>query len=42
VEFPPNFAAITFNGDAVYGVLRDELDVQYVARFRVVRKGAEG
>ncbi|HEY8470714.1 MAG TPA: 6-bladed beta-propeller [Longimicrobiales bacterium] len=42
VEFPASFALMTFNGDVVYGVLRDELEVQYVARFRVVRKGAMG
>jgi len=37
VEFPADFALMTFEGDAVYGVMRDELDVQYVARLRVQR-----
>jgi hypothetical protein len=42
VEFPANFALMTFDDDIVYGVLRDELEVQYVARFRVVRESAIG
>lgn len=37
VEFPASFAFMTFDGDVVYGVLRDEFDVQYVGRLRVVR-----
>src|SRR5690606_27335284 len=37
VEFPPNFAFMTFDADVVYGVLRDEFEVQYVARLRVQR-----
>lgn len=40
VEFPANFAFMTFDGDVVYGVLRDEDDVQYVARLRVARDRA--
>src|SRR5690606_22233757 len=40
VEFPVSFALMTFDGDVVYGVLRDEFEVQYVARLRVVRERA--
>jgi len=40
VEFPANFSLMTFEGDVVYGVMRDELEVQYVARLRVVRERA--
>lgn len=40
VEFPANFTLMTFDGDVVYGVLRDELDVQYVVRMRVQRESA--
>jgi hypothetical protein len=35
IEFPPRFRPLRIVGDDVYGVLRDELDVQYVARFRI-------
>jgi len=38
VEFPANFALMTFDGDVVYGVMRDEFEVQYVARLRVQRE----
>ncbi|MFW5951957.1 MAG: 6-bladed beta-propeller [Gemmatimonadota bacterium] len=37
VEMPPRFTPMLFAGDTVYGVLRDDLDVQYVARLRVNR-----
>ncbi len=36
VEMPPRFQPRTFRGDKIYGVWRDELDVQYVMRVRVV------
>lgn len=36
VELPTGFQPRTFRGDKVYGVWRDELDVQYVMRLRVV------
>ncbi|MGD2122777.1 MAG: 6-bladed beta-propeller [Gemmatimonadota bacterium] len=33
---PPRFTPHVFRGDKIYGVLRDELDVQYVVRFGIV------
>ena len=35
VRMPPRFQPRLFVGDAIYGVQRDELDVQYVARLKV-------
>lgn len=40
VRMPPRFNPLLFQEDVIYGVLRDDLDVQYVARMRIVR-GAE-
>jgi hypothetical protein len=37
VSMPDRFDPLDFFGDAVYGVWRDEMDVQYVKRLRVVR-----
>ncbi len=37
VRMPPRFTPLMFRGDAVYGVLRDDLDVQYAARVTVDR-----
>jgi hypothetical protein len=36
VSMPERFEPLQFTGDAIYGVWRDEMDVQYVKRFRVV------
>lgn len=36
VSMPKRFAPRVFHGDEIYGVWRDELDVQYVMRLRVV------
>lgn len=36
VTMPQRFAPRTFRGDRIYGVWRDELDVPYVVRLRVV------
>jgi hypothetical protein len=36
VSMPPRFMPRTFLGDRIYGVQRDELDVQYVVRLRVI------
>ncbi|MFV1986220.1 MAG: hypothetical protein ACC682_03010, partial [Gemmatimonadota bacterium] len=36
VDMPPRFQPRLFVGDRIYGVWRDELDVQYVVRLRVV------
>ncbi len=38
VSMPPRFQPRLFSGDAIYGVQRDELDVQYVVRLRVRKK----
>lgn len=35
VTMPDRFTPLRFVGDAVYGVWRDELDVQYVVRLRI-------
>jgi hypothetical protein len=37
VTMPARFSPRTFVGDDVYGVWRDDLDVQYVVRMRVMR-----
>jgi hypothetical protein len=33
---PPDFTLKLFRDDRIYGVWRDELDVQYVLRLRIV------
>lgn len=40
VRMPPRFQPVRFVGDHVYGVQRDDLDVQYVVRMRIVRDQA--
>jgi len=40
VTMPPRFAPRLIRGNEIYGVWRDELDVQHVARMRIV--GSEG
>ena len=40
VTMPPRFTPLLFRGDHIYGVLRDDLDVQYATRMRVSRPGA--
>ena len=35
VTMPPRFQPRLFHGDEIYGVWRDDLDVQYVVRVRV-------
>lgn len=43
VTMPPRFTPRGFHGDNIYGVWRDELDVQYVTRMRIVGiPGMEG
>jgi len=42
VSMPPRFQPRLFVGDAIYGVLRDEFDVQYVIRVRVTVGEAGG
>jgi hypothetical protein len=36
LQLPPRFQPLRVAGEHIYGVLRDELDVQHVARLRVV------
>ena len=36
VTLPPRFTAHVFRGDMIYGIWRDELDVQYVVRLHIV------
>ena len=36
VQMPARFQPRLFVGDAIYGVLRDEFDVQSIARLRVI------
>ena len=36
VNMPPGFTPRVFRGDRIYGIWRDELDVQYVLRLRIV------
>ena len=40
VQMPPRFMPLLFEDDYIYGVLRDDLDIQYAARMRVTRNGA--
>lgn len=35
VRMPPRFTPLMFQDHAIYGILRDEMDVQYAARMRV-------
>jgi hypothetical protein len=42
VTMPPRFTPLMFLDDALYGVLRDELDVQYAVRMVVHRAPAVG
>jgi hypothetical protein len=37
VRFPERFTPLVMRGDHVWGVEQDELDVNYVARYRIVR-----
>jgi hypothetical protein len=37
VTMPPRFTPKIFRGDKIFGVWRDEFDVQYVVRLRIVR-----
>ena len=37
VTMPARFQPVTFAGDKIYGIQRDELDVQYIVVLRVVR-----
>lgn len=39
VSMPPRFAPRLFRGNKIYGVWRDELDVQYVMRLRILGIG---
>jgi hypothetical protein len=41
VTMPPNFAPRLIRSNQIYGVWRDELDVQYVVRLRIVGVGGE-
>ena len=36
LDVPHRFQPVTFEGDLVYGIWRDEFDVQYVRVMRVV------
>ena len=36
LDMPHRFQPVTFEGDLVYGIWRDEFDVQYVRVMRVV------
>ena len=36
VTLPPRFTAHVFRGDKIYGISRDELDVEYVVRLQIV------
>lgn len=42
VRMPLRFNPLLFQGDAIYGVLRDDLDVQYVARMTLNRGQLSG
>lgn len=42
VTMPPRFTAVVFRGESVYGVWRDDLDVQYVLRLRIVGRSGVG
>jgi hypothetical protein len=37
VTMPPRFARRLILGDTIYSVWRDDLDVQYVTRLRIVQ-----
>ncbi|NIM49259.1 MAG: hypothetical protein GTN78_19770 [Gemmatimonadales bacterium] len=39
VTLPARFEAVQFVGDAIYGIWRDEADVEYVMRVKVVMEG---
>jgi hypothetical protein len=39
VDMPLRFQPVRFLGNAIYGIQRDELDVQYVVKFQVVSSG---
>ncbi|MFQ5890427.1 MAG: 6-bladed beta-propeller [Gemmatimonadota bacterium] len=41
IAAPEGFALHVVTADAVYGVWKDELDVQYARRYRIVRPGKE-
>lgn len=41
VSFPDRFRALRFVADRVYGVWRNEMDVQHVLRLRIVRPATE-
>ncbi|MDH3731987.1 MAG: 6-bladed beta-propeller [Gemmatimonadota bacterium] len=41
VEMPPRFQPRTFVGDRIYGVWRDDLDVQYIVRLEVGRGSSQ-
>lgn len=41
VRMPLRFMPLLFQDDHIYGVLRDELDIQYATRMRVSRGGGE-
>jgi hypothetical protein len=37
VQMPPRFTPFVLQQDRIYGVVRDDMDVQYVARLRLIR-----
>lgn len=41
VRMPRRFTPLLFEGDDIYGILRDDLDIQYAARMRLTRAGIE-
>ena len=41
VRMPARFSPLLFQGEHVYGVLRDDLDVQYATRMKVSRAGID-
>lgn len=41
VRMPPRFTPLLFRGDHIYGVLRDDRDVQYATRMRVSRPATD-
>lgn len=41
VAFPDRFQPFHFRGDAVYGLWRDDIDVQHVMRLRIVRPSGD-
>lgn len=42
VTMPPRFTVMVFQGEQIFGVSRDELDVPYVVRLRIVRGAGAG